>query len=109
MVAVDQPFDPVDAAVPLLPGTHVEVAIQGRSLPQAFRIPRSALHDGARVWVVEADVLSEREVSLGAGDAETILISEGLTAGEQLVTSPLSLPVNGQPVEIMDSPAADEE
>lgn len=109
MVAVDQPFDPVDAGVPLLPGTHVEVAIQGRALPQAFRIPRSALHDGTRVWVVDADVLAAREVSLGAGDADTVFVSEGLTAGEQLVTSPLSLPVNGQPVEILKSPTADED
>jgi RND family efflux transporter MFP subunit len=109
MVAVDQPFDPVDAGVPLLPGTHVEVAIQGRSLSQAFRIPRSALHDGVRVWVVDAGVLAEREVSLSGGDADTVLVSEGLTAGEQLVTSPLSLPVNGQPVEVLDSPIADED
>ena len=102
-VAVDKPFDPVDNAVPLLPGTHVEVAIQGRGMPQAFRIPRAALHDGTRVWVVVEDVLDARTVTVSTGDADTVVISQGLSAGDQIVTSPLSLPVPGQPVEVLET------
>jgi RND family efflux transporter MFP subunit len=108
-VAVDHPFDPVDTRVPLLPGTHVEVAIQGRRLPSVFRIPRSALHDGKHIWVVTEDALEEREVVLSSTDNTSALIAEGLSAGDQLVTSPLSLPVNGQRVQVLPSPQLSED
>jgi RND family efflux transporter MFP subunit len=100
-VAVDSPFDPVDGAVPLLPGTYVEVEIQGKPMPQVFRVPRSAVHEGSRVWVVDEDTLAPREVTIDGGDTNTVLVVGGLTAGDALVTSSLSLPVPGQPVEIL--------
>lgn len=108
-VAVDQPFDPADNVVPLLPGTHVEVAIQGRGVPQAFRIPRSALHDGTRVWVVADGILDARDVTVSTGDADTVVVSDGMSAGDQIVTSPLALPVVGQPVTVLENSAGAQE
>jgi len=101
-VAVQRPFDPADEAVPLLPGTYVEVEMVGRPMPQVFRVPRSALYDGHRLWVVENGVLAMRDVTVDSGDSQTILISAGLRSGDQIVTSTLSLPIEGQPVQILE-------
>ena len=100
-VAVDRPFDPVDGAIPLLPGAYVEVRMQGRPVPAAFRIPRAALHSGDTVWLVVEDALAPRQVTVSGGDEQHVLISSGLNEADTLVTSPLSLPVEGQPVQII--------
>jgi RND family efflux transporter MFP subunit len=108
-VAVDQPFDTDVTSLPLLPGTHVEVAIQGRAMPQAYRVPRASVHDGNQVWVVQDDALAVQEVTISTGDADTVVISEGLAAGTHVVTSPLALPTVGQPVQIINHSQSGEE
>jgi hypothetical protein len=109
-VAVDRPFDPVSDAVPLLPGTYVEVHLQGRALPQSFRIPRQALHEGNKVWVVVEDTIQPRTVTVSGQDGTSVLVSAGVAQGDHVVTSPLSLPVAGDAVEILvpDAPSGEE-
>ncbi|TNE86676.1 MAG: efflux RND transporter periplasmic adaptor subunit [Deltaproteobacteria bacterium] len=92
--------EPMSGDLPLLPGAYVEVELEGTPLPEAFVVPRVAVNDGDIVWVVgEGDVLERRQIGATWRDRESIVVATGLRAGDRVVTSPLSLPVEGMPVQ----------
>ena len=81
---------------PLILGAYVRVEIQGRALPDVVRVPRTAFHDGDRVWVMQPDgTLDIREVRPVWSGAEHVCVSQELSDGDLLVTSNLSAPVQG--------------
>lgn len=91
--------EPMSGDLPLLPGAYVEVELEGRPLDEAFVVPRVAVSDGNVVWVVaEGDLLEKREILPTWRDRDAIVVASGLRAGDRVVTSPLSLPVEGMPV-----------
>lgn len=99
IVAIDKPLDPPDGGLPLYPGAFVDVQIIGRPLNNSFRLPRQAVAGGDTVWVVaEGDVLERRTVKVAWSLAEDLIVSEGLAAGDRVVTSAMSAPLDGQPV-----------
>ncbi|MEL6361208.1 MAG: efflux RND transporter periplasmic adaptor subunit [Pseudomonadota bacterium] len=76
--------------VPLTIGLFVDAKIEGRPYPQAFVLPRSALYGRDVVYVVNSDdILEERTVAIISSDRDTITVSNGVRAGERVVTSPL--------------------
>lgn len=86
---------------PLLIGEYVTVEIEGREVEGVYRIPRTALRDNTRVWIVGGDeTLDIREVETVWRDAGTVLIREGIEPGDRLVVSDLSIPVAGMPVRV---------
>ncbi|MFT4625771.1 MAG: RND family efflux transporter MFP subunit [Myxococcota bacterium] len=98
LVVVD---DPMRApGLPLLPGAYVDVEIRGRVLPGTYRVPRVALSDGDRVWVVDDGKLARRTVRIGWREDSDVIVTAGLTAGDQVVTSPLALALEGMAVRI---------
>ncbi len=81
---------------PLLIGEYVRVEIEGRELPDVFRIPRTALRDGANIWVITEDLrLDIRPVETIWRNNQTVFINKGLVDGERLIVSDLSAPVAG--------------
>ena len=81
---------------PLLIGEYVRVEIEGRQLQNVYRIPRSALRDNTRIWLLSNDgKLEIREVETLWGDAQTVLLTDGLQPGAQLIVSDLSKPISG--------------
>ncbi len=76
---------------PLRIGETVFGAIAVGTLPSAIVIPSEALvpeGEGFKVFVVDANAIAhEREVKVGARNANGVLITEGLVAGERIVTS----------------------
>lgn len=111
LVAVE---NPMDGAMPLLPGSFVEVRVRGREMVNAVAIPRTALEEDERVWVVAPDeTLLERRVTIGWRSPTQVIVIAGLEDGDRLVISPLSTPLVGTPVKILpgdaqaDAPAAD--
>ncbi|MDA0311410.1 MAG: efflux RND transporter periplasmic adaptor subunit [Gemmatimonadetes bacterium] len=103
VVTVDDPLGQGEA-LPLLPGSAVEGEIQGRVLESVVRVPRAAVYDGSTVWVVsEGDVLEKRTLEAVWGDDDAVFVRIGLTAGDALVTSPLSSPVEGTRVRVAGS------
>jgi RND family efflux transporter MFP subunit len=86
---------------PLLIGEYVRMEIEGRQLKNVYRIPRAALRDNTRIWLVSNDgKLEIRDVETLWRDAQTVLLTDGLQPGEQLIVSDLSKPVNGIQVQI---------
>jgi RND family efflux transporter MFP subunit len=97
LVAVPNPFDMEDS-LPLLAGAYVDVKITGDTVSSAFQVPRKALREGAYVWLVRADKLVRAEVSVGWREQEIVVITKGIADGDEVVTSPLSVPLEGMKV-----------
>ncbi|MEE4265298.1 MAG: efflux RND transporter periplasmic adaptor subunit [Desulfobacteraceae bacterium] len=87
----------------ILIGEYVRIEIEGRNLPNVYRIPRTALRDNSDIWVVDRDgKLDIRRVEILWRDAETVLLREGLKPEDQLIVSDLPAPINGMPVQVGD-------
>jgi len=105
MIAVDDPLalrvPAAERPLPLLLGSYVDVELEGRTLHDVIPIPRQALHDGDRVWVVDGDGrLRGRKVEVAWRERERVLVSDGIAAGEQVVVTPLAAPTEGTRVSI---------
>lgn len=96
VVRVERPYA---KKPPLAVGLFVTVEIEGRSLPSAALIPRSSLHEGDVVWVVDNDDrLHFREVDVVRLQGDEALIQAGLEDGNRVVTTPLKAVTNGMAV-----------
>lgn len=99
VVVVENPFDGGNGRPPLLPGTFVDVVIEGRTLPDVVVVPRHALREGDRVWVVDDDgVLRIRDVRVLRRERERVLVGSGLHGGERVVKSTLDVVTDGMQV-----------
>ena len=85
----------------LLIGEYVRLEIEGRQLKNVYRLPRTALRDNTRIWLVSKDgKLEIRNVEALWRDAQTVLLTDGIQPGEQLIVSDLSKPVNGMQLQV---------
>ncbi len=105
VVRIDEPLEDPSGGLPLLPGAYVDVILEGRTMADVVRMPRTALHEGKHVWVVDGsaqgDVLARREVEVGWKEQDDLLVTDGLGSGDRIVVSPLSLPIEGMPVDVL--------
>jgi len=84
---------------PLAMGLFVTVEIKGHHIPDMAIIPRSALHQGNVVWVVDLDGrLHYRKVKVARIDGEQAQISSGLEDADQVVVSFLKIVTDGMEV-----------
>ena len=93
VVRVDKPYA---AKPPMAVGLFVRVEIKGRQIPDLAIIPRSALHQGDTVWVVDSDDrIHYRKVQVARIDGEQVQVQSGLKTGDQVVVSPLKTVTDG--------------
>jgi RNA:NAD 2'-phosphotransferase (TPT1/KptA family) len=77
--------------------------IEGRSLSEAYVLPRYALRGSDTVYIVtEAKTLVTRTVSILKSDTAEIVITDGLIPGERVVISPVAYYIEGMPVEVIE-------
>ncbi len=99
LVEVADPLDlkkPVDQRQPLLLGEYVRVEIDGKLLSDVVSIPRSALHDGNQVWLIDdQQQLQITSADLIWRDSDRVLLRNTLPENTKLVTSNLSTAVSG--------------
>jgi RND family efflux transporter MFP subunit len=107
---VIQIADPLSLASPnaeppaMLIGEYVQANIQGRHIPDAYRIPREALRERSRVWIVGKDgTLDIRDVHVAWRDTLSVIVNQGLKPDERVVVSDLTTPVKGMAVDIDSS------
>ncbi len=91
------------SAPPLIIDDYVFVDITGRQLSGMIELPRSSLQDGDTVWVCDNNLLDIRSVALAWKSADKVYIKSGLMAGEQVVVSDMANPVQGMPLEIINT------
>ncbi len=90
------------AALPV--GTFVEARIQGSSLEEIIRVPRTALRGSDQlVFVDDDDRLRIRSVEIIRADADYVYLTGGAAAGERIVTTSLESPVNGTKVRVTEA------
>jgi RND family efflux transporter MFP subunit len=98
VVEVRDPFDRGDDRPPLLPGTFVDVRVAGRTVEGLVAIPRYAVHEGDRVWVVDEGILTIRDVDVVRSDRDQAFIGNGLDDGDLIVVSSLDAVTDGMTV-----------
>ena len=102
LVEVDDPLaiEPGNRGkAPLLIGSFVRVAIDGKPLQKALELSREHLRDGENIWVFSEDGrLVIRKVSVAFKSRDTVLITEGIAQGEKLIISSLAAPIAGMKV-----------
>lgn len=87
LIPVSFEFDNRDGVVP---GSYVDVFLQGAPLGGALAVPVSAITEQQGVFYLYVQLDQEgyqrREVTLGVSDGERVQILSGITAGERVVT-----------------------
>jgi len=96
--------------LPLLLGSYVRVDIDAGTLNNVLVVPRSALREGDRIWVVDGDnQLHIRDAEILWTRQDTVLIANVINPGEQLVISGLRTALPGMKVDPQpDAPSADQ-
>ncbi len=105
LVEIEKPFAQ-ELGLPLVPGSFVQVEINGRQLDDAFCIPRGAVDDG-RVWVVTTEMtLDDRDVDIRWSHEDTLCVGGNLSAGARVMTTRMATPTRGLHVRVAGDAAS---
>jgi RND family efflux transporter MFP subunit len=92
-----------DAEFPLLLGSYVKVEIQGQLAKNVCAIPRSALREGNRVWLLtDEDRLQFMDVEVVWTRENDVFIKNGFQEIVRIITSRIPAPVEGMKLRIFD-------
>ena len=105
-VEIEVVFDDPKSAGRLLVGYSADVEVILESRRDVLRVPTSALQQGGRVLVLDGGSLAERKVKTGVANWEHTEITEGLAAGDQVVTSLDRAGVKAGAAAVVEAPAA---
>jgi len=84
-------------------GLFVDAEIDGLTAENVVVLPRSALREGNRVLVVDAeDRLRYRDIEPLRLYQDEVLVSTGLSTGERVCISPIQTAVEGMPVKPLE-------
>jgi multidrug efflux pump subunit AcrA (membrane-fusion protein) len=80
-------------------GTFLTAELAGRSIDGAVEVPRAALYSDRYVYLLSGGALEQREVTVAFSRADRAIVSDGLHAGDSLVTDVLQGVAPGMPAE----------
>lgn len=81
---------------PLLIGTFVNAEIRGREAGGLFVLPRHAVYEGDKAWVVDEDnLIYPRDLTIVRSDSKYSYISEGLADNDKICITPIEQPLPG--------------
>jgi RND family efflux transporter MFP subunit len=81
---------------PLFLGSYVTVHIPGREIENVFEVPRTALRDGNKVWLMDGEGrLVIRRVQVIWRESEVVYVQSGVYPEDRVVTSRIPTPVAG--------------
>ena len=88
---------------PLKSGSFVYAQLQGKTMENLFRLPRSALYGSGQVLVLDrsetgTETLRFRDVNLVYATQSDVFVSGEIAEGDQVCLTPLSNPVEGMQV-----------
>ena len=100
---VDDPYgrnsDNETNITPLLMGTFVTAIIGGKSIANAFAIPRHALLEGSKIALVDDDQrLRLKSVEPIYADQEFYYLIDGIEEGAEIIVSTVGVPIEGMKV-----------
>ena len=90
--------------MPLAPGIFVNAQIQGQTLSNIIRIPRSALRGEDTVFIANPDeTLSIKKVTVLSSDREHAILSGGIDSGTNVITSPIRGAANEMKITVVEA------
>ena len=93
-----------NSKLPLLIDSYVRVAILGVKLSDVVALNESYLHDGDNVWLMQKGQLHIQPIDVFFRSRDTVFIKAGLDAGQQVITTDISAPVEGMAVRLEGQP-----
>ncbi len=110
LVSIADPLElekPARVRRPLLLGEYVRVEIEGPELHDVLVVPRDVIREGTRVWIKNAEnQLEVRPVEVVLSRKDTVLISQGLRDGEEVITSQVPAAIPGLLLQTLDEPTS---
>ncbi|HEY7772173.1 MAG TPA: efflux RND transporter periplasmic adaptor subunit [Marinagarivorans sp.] len=96
VIEVDSPFA---GGAPLLPGLFVDVTIEGKALEQVLELPRNALFERDKVYVLdEANKISQRQVQVLRKTEDAVWLRADIPAGVRVALEKQTLTPVGSEV-----------
>ena len=90
---------------PILINSYVRVDIQGKKIESVIPVARDYLRDGNNIWIMnDRNEMEIRPVKIVFRNKETVYLSGGIKAGEQIVTTDISAPVDKMLLRVNDTP-----
>lgn len=108
LYGIAQVNDPYGAAAqengsPLPVGLFVDAEITGRTVSDAYVLPRSALRGSDEVYVAsEGGTLSVRHVNVITSNREQLIVSGGVDETDMVITSPIRAASDGMRIRTLD-------
>ena len=104
LVSVEDPLgrESEEKTSPLILGDYVRARIEGQTIHEAVRIPHAWLRDGNVVWVKDGERLAIHPVKLTYEDIDYAYINDGIDMNSDIITSDISVPVDGMKVRTVD-------
>ena len=85
----------------LVPGVYLKAKIFGKILEGTYSLPRSALYDRNKIFVVNEDeTISIREIKIIRSSKDIVIVSDGIGNGDLVITTPVSNAIDGMKVEV---------
>ena len=82
--------------LPLLLGSYVRVEIEGKVLSGVYCLPRKALREGDRLWIMDENTeLAVRKVEIAWRRENSVVVTRGIRDGEKIIVSRIPAPVPG--------------
>ncbi len=102
VVEVDEASGPAEnqGSLRLRPGMFVRVKIKGKTVDQAFVLPRYVVYPGDIVYTVEDNRLKIKPVNVLRAYKDSVIVSQGLAGGDQIIKTPLADATDGMLVRV---------
>jgi len=91
VVEVQKPFAASGGRPPLLPGIFAEVLIQGKTLRDVIAVPRDAVREGNKVWIIVDNHLRIITLKILRSDKDFAYVTSELDDGTRIITSSLDV------------------
>ena len=97
--------DPLESShLPLLLHSYVNVEIEAKPFADSYLIPRRALREGDRLWVIDENKqLQFKKVKILWRKESEVIVREGIEENDAVITSLISSPVPGMKLRTKDS------
>ncbi|PHS24714.1 MAG: efflux transporter periplasmic adaptor subunit [Robiginitomaculum sp.] len=106
-VEVDDPYGAgADDGMPMAVGLFVDAHIEGREIPNALVVPRTALRGDNTVYLAKDDnTLSMRSVTVVSSNRNEAILIAGINPDDKVITSPVRAVAEGMRIETVEHTA----
>ena len=86
----------------LRPGMFVTIKIKGKTVHDAYVLPRYVVYPGDVIYTFKDNQLQKKEVNILRSYKDSVIVSEGLSENDQVISTPLSGAVDGMSLRLKE-------